>query len=583
MNQGRASTRSVAATVLAALFIVTLAGTARAQQNQGSWLGDTYDYLFLGGQTPMVPSEQAPEWMSGLSVTGFLANTTAMWANSANLQGLQNLDHSLGIPVSSSKNSLAVERNWMQLDINEKLDSDDQFFIRWWGVYEPTYDYETHSGFGDLYNQYTVRDAWWKHKWGPLSLFLGRQIVTWGESIAFRVGDVVNSQDFEWNFGFANLEQSRLPMWMIHPIVQLPSGGPFGSNFFEGMIIPSWQPIYTNSPLDFGQVDLYANQRNRGGDVSLLAPPTGGRFSTYFGPTVGPGLGPAVCPISARGCAPDWPQLTNPGPTTFASLDNYALPDNNLGGWEEGFRLHTVAYNTEMTGIFFHGHQYTPNFFIRGSGAAGNPNFQTFQLRYPQLNDIGATLNRPIYLPGPTLSNIPFVLRTEGLWQDRTPFQDRNPLNHSAVKYSSTLNTLVALDVDSYTAMWLSRTGAATMNIEWQNYTILSPAKTISYVFTPEQQRHNEENLLINLTDSWYWGDIVPDLVGIYNPDGNTFLLFPNLFVTFPWSSKYSVLLEYIGILSNDVLSSYAGGGFKGKSIFLTQFQYNFSVLQSEK
>ena len=233
MNQGRASTRSVAATVLAALFIVTLAGTARAQQNQGSWLGDTYDYLFLGGQTPMV-SEQAPEWMSGLSVTGFLANTTAMWANSANLQGLQNLNHSLGIPVSSSKNSLAVERNWMQLDINEKLDSDDQFFIRWWGVYEPTYDYETHSGFGDLYNQYTVRDAWWKHKWGPLSLFLGRQIVTWGESIAFRVGDVVNSQDFEWNFGFANLEQSRLPMWMIHPIVQLPSGGPFGSNFFEG-------------------------------------------------------------------------------------------------------------------------------------------------------------------------------------------------------------------------------------------------------------------------------------------------------------------------------------------------------------
>ena len=119
------------------------------------------------------------------------------------------------------------------------------------------------------------------------------------------------------------------------------------------------------------------------------------------------------------------------------------------------------------------------------------------------------------------------------------------------------------------------------MNIEWQNYTILSPAKTISYVFTPEQQRHNEENLLINLTDSWYWGDIIPDLVGIYNPDGNTFLLFPNLFLVPPWSSKYSMLLEYIGILGNDPLSSFAGGGFKGKSIFLMQFQYNFSFLQS--
>lgn len=581
MVQGEARSK-LAAAITVALFTVTLTGAAWAQ-SQNSWFEDAYDYTFLGGQTPLIPPEQVPDYLGGLSVTGFLANTTGMWANSENLRGLQTLNQSIGVPVSSSKNSLATERNWMQLDINEKLDSDNQFFIRWWGVYEPPYDYEANAGFGDLYNQYTVRDAWWKHKWGPLTLFMGRQIVTWGESIAFRVGDVVNSQDFEWNFGFANLEQSRLPMYMVHPILQLPSVGPLGSNFFEGLVIPSWQPIYTNSPLDFGQVDLYAGQRNVGGDVSLLPPPTGGRFSTYYGPTVGPGLGPAVCPISKAGCEPDWPQLTNPGATTFASLDDYALPANNLGGWEEGFRLHTVAYNTEMTGIFFHGHQYTPVFFLRGNPTPGNPNYQTFQLRYPQLNDIGATLNRPIYLPGPTLSNIPFVLRTEGLWQDRTPFQDRNPTNLSGVKYSSTLNTLVALDVDSYSAFWLSRTGAATMNIEWQNYTILSPSKYISYVFTPEQQRHNEENLLINLTDSWYWGDIVPDLVGIYNPDGNTFLLFPNLFLTPPWSAKYSVLLEYIGILSNDVLSSYAGGGFKGKSIFLAQFQYNFSFLQSER
>ena len=48
-----------------------------------------------------------------------------------------------------------------------------------------------------------------------------------------------------------------------------------------------------------------------------------------------------------------------------------------------------------------------------------------------------------------------------------------------------------------------------------------------------------------------------------------------------PWSSKYSLLLEYIGILGNDPLSSFAGGGFKGKSIFLMQWQYNFSFLQA--
>ena len=44
----------------------------------------------------------------------------------------------------------------------------------------------------EFYNQYTVRDAWWQNKWGPLTTYVGNQIVVWGQSLAFRVGDVVN-------------------------------------------------------------------------------------------------------------------------------------------------------------------------------------------------------------------------------------------------------------------------------------------------------------------------------------------------------------------------------------------------------
>jgi len=60
-----------------------------------------------------------------------------------------------------------------------------------------------------------------------------------------------------------------------------------------------------------------------------------------------------------------------------------------------------------------------------------------------------------------------------------------------------------------------------------------------------------------------------------------------------PWTSKYSLMLQYIGILSNDKYStanaklspgrrpsSYAGGVFKGKSILLLQFQYNFNLIR---
>jgi hypothetical protein len=558
----------------AALYVALMAGSARAQSTE-PWYRQAFDGAFMGGQTPMMDLSQYP-WLKGLSITGFGLNTTGMWVNSQNLRGLQNLNHSAGIPVSTSLNSLATERNLLQVDINYRLDSNNQFFLRWWGVYEPPYDYESGAGFEDLYNQYTVRDAWWKNKTGPLTLFIGRQIVTWGESIAFRVGDVVNTQDFEWNFGFANLEQSRLPMYMVHPILQLPNTGPFTSNFLEALWIPSFQPIYTNSPTDWGGTSLFAGQKLTGASVSLIAPPVGGRFSGYYGPTVGPGLGPsgATCPVSAQGCRPDWPQLVNPSPSL--TFDNYALPSNNLANSEEGFRLHSVVKNTEMTAIFFHGHQYTPNWFLYGNPVGGYK--QNFIVRYPQLNDIGITANRPLYLPG-VLGNVPFVLRTEGVWQDRTPFMTRNPAVPSAIQYSSTLNTLVALDIDSYYASWLSSTGAATANLEWQNYMIMSPSRYMVYPFTPEQQRHNEDNILLNLTDSWHWGSIIPDLVGIYNPDGNTFLLFPNIVLVPPWSTKYNLLLEYIGILSNDVMASYAGGGFKGKSMFLMEFQYNFSVV----
>ncbi len=85
------------------------------------------------------------------------------------------------------------------------------------------------------YNNYQVRDAWWETKVGPLTLYTGNQIAVWGQSLAFRVGDVVNPTDTCWAFGFANLEQSRVPQWMVHPILNLPEYGPFQSNFLEGI------------------------------------------------------------------------------------------------------------------------------------------------------------------------------------------------------------------------------------------------------------------------------------------------------------------------------------------------------------
>ena len=62
--------------------------------------------------------------------------------------------------------------------------------------------------------------------------------------------------------------------------------------------------------------------------------------------------------------------------------------------------------------------------------------------------------------------------------------------------------------------------------------------------------------------------------------DGTTFELSPSVLLAPPWSNKYSLMLQYIGIVSNDKYSAYSGGVFKGKSIFLMQFQYSFDFIR---
>jgi hypothetical protein len=159
-----------------------------------------------------------------------------------------------------------------------------------------------------------------------------------------------------------------------------------------------------------------------------------------------------------------------------------------------------LAENTEITTIYWHGHQLNPTTFVEGTAESG----QTLQMRYPQLNDVGVTINRPLYLEPMLLSDLPFVLRSEAVWQDHAPFNTINPARRSAVVYSSTLNTLMALDVDNMAVPWLTSTGTLTTNFEWNNYTILSPDRNMVYSGYAERWRHNEQNLLLSAGTSWW-------------------------------------------------------------------------------
>jgi hypothetical protein len=401
------------------------------------------------------------------------------------------------------------------------------------------------------------------------------------------VGDVINPQDFTWNFGFANLEQSRLPLWMVHPIYKFPDFGPLTANFIEGIWAPAWQPMY-NPSVDTPNQDpanphsnWYDGQHDVAGSVSLLAP-----------------VGPFATPLARFQTVPYPFFLGTPGvPANMTAIPQiqaanfvspflgYHLPGNNLGSSTEGFRIHTLVKNAEITALYWHGHQFneagTPG---APAYAVGSPSTGQFvQIGFPQFNDIGVTLNRPIYLPGAILSNVPFVLRTEAVWQDRTPFNTTDVAVRNAVVDKNTINSLVALDMDGLYVPWLTSTGTLTTNLEWNQFCITGYGKNLVYPFYAERWRHNEEQILFSANTSFWWGAFLPTYTMIWNPSGNTTLLFPTLTVTPPWTNKYFATLGYIGILGNDKFNSFAAGTFKGKSILYMAFQYNFILAKGKQ
>jgi len=221
-------------------------------------------------------------WLSGLHVSGFLSQQFGMWQNPTALKD-----------YTPSRNNLSVSRTLLQVDENYQLNDSNNFFAREWFVYEPPYSFNSanngpspgdyphgswsedspnHSSYGHFmngyYNNYQVRDAWWETKAGPLTVYTGNQIAVWGQSLAFRVGDVVNPTDTCWAFGFANLEQSRVPQWMVHPILNLPEYGPFQSNFLEGIWQPGWSPNYWPEQTD----DPYGKYIGEGAKAARALP-----------------------------------------------------------------------------------------------------------------------------------------------------------------------------------------------------------------------------------------------------------------------------------------------------------------------
>ncbi len=576
----------------------------------------TNDNLSVTGATAgVLPQSSSPSAesgiFSGLHVSGFLSQTFGVWQNPSTLRDF-----------TTSRNNLATSRTWLQIDENYQFDQNNSFFMREWFVYEPPYSFNSANGIGaranGFYNQYNVRDAWWQNKWGPLTTYVGNQIVVWGQSLAFRVGDIVNPTDTTWAFGFANLEQSRIPQWMIHPILNLPEFAGTSSNFIEGIILPRYQPMwnscdYSDHRYD-GECNVNAGSVNNGFPSGVSFDPSG-RFGAHIasqrydppatavapGGSVLPPFGEPVQNSRLIGSplanefyyctnAGSASQPNNPVPVSLQRhcshnvapfIGQWKIPASTVANWTEGARYHTLVGPAELTGFVYNAFNLYPNVYWQQ---------YTNQFRAKFVPEVltGVTGDMPIPMPSSVSEYLPFVGRAEAVYANHQGVNTWDVIgNPDGVRYTDSFNYMIALDVDQAYAPWLTSTGNLSANFEFQDFITLDGANSMMEAFgpytggalEPESNIKNNVSTLFSLGTSWLWNDIAPTWTMIFSPKGRTFLLFPTIVLNPPWTKQYFLKLQAIEVMGGDLNYTQGGGSLKGESLLTAQFQYNFDLL----
>jgi hypothetical protein len=268
------------------------------------------------------------------------------------------------------------------------------------------------------------------------------------------------------------------------------------------------------------------------------------------------------------------------GSGAIVDIGQWKIPAATIANWEEGVRLHSLIGANEVTASYVNTWNPLPSIFWQQFT-------NQWRFKFMPATFVGATWDRALPIPPGIAEYFPLTSRAEIEYANHQPFMSFNVLDDpSGVRYSDTVDTLVSLDLDGAYAPWLSDTGSLTSFLELQDYITMDANNDFGSASSPyggvgnpgESVNRHEVNFLFFVTDSWWWEIFRASFGGIYNPKGTTFLLFPSITLTPPWTHKYFVTLQALELMGGDN-QSVGGGDIKGQSLLLASFQYNFNLL----
>jgi hypothetical protein len=211
---------------------------------------------------------------------------------------------------------------------------------------------------------------------------------------------------------------------MIHPILNLPSAGPFSSNFAELVYIPGFDFLYTQVDQPGDSLD---GLNNIAGRVNISGEDPGGRFGARLdnralfsgvAEETAPPFAMVQAGVPVAGCVAGCFYLS------AGRSVQQVIPNATWGNSQIGFRLHTLVENAEVTAFWLWNHDYSPVARINNrviTVVAPGLALRRVDLFYPQYQAVGVTVNRPLYLPG-ALAQLPFVIRAETLYKNHDAF-----------------------------------------------------------------------------------------------------------------------------------------------------------------
>jgi hypothetical protein len=557
----------------------------------------------------LIPAQSQAANMSygNWEVDGFFRNNTGVWT--------ENWDY------APNNDPLATCRNWFRLNLNGKISKSLRLKAEVLGVYETEYSREhgaTEAGLTPIraneYNQFDFREMRldWRPKMGH-NIRFGKQIVNWGESISARVGDVVNPQDARFDLGFTNLEDSRMPIWMVRGLHQFYNIGtsidwivspymqpdryrasrtlasPFGLLWSDGSVNPvlgalgknttggqrfAPQPTDTvvQSGNEISQNQLYSFNLGTGTFTPggpILYTPQNSMYQQVTAADLAAGGGTVPVLTSAFG-APFLFPVNTPGYYLGDLNSAYGVypgeshyPSSSLKDSRWGFKTSSTIMGAQTGVYFFHRHRFTP--VVRKVPVLGGFRFDTDYIdevdtygAYANKNfDFGVLRTDIAYIPDYVFNTSDFANYADGVVEkDRLLFQ---------VGYNKDF-LFTPLNENQTFGLILEYVGEYILDDE------LDDAQVTFVVNTPKHK--DDHTLMASIGTNYNFGMYAPSFTILYNLR-NSGLMQPSFSYNPDWMNrKWSFKLQYNMVFGKKLETGYGLVEEKDLIVLTTQFSF---------